>query len=278
MKLLLALHGNPGAPSDFDLLRSALGLPSEAQREAEVGPARCGGRGRGSASALPSRATDEGASLCFAAFRRPVGGASVADLIEHMGGEVRRLNPARLVLMGFSWGAYLACRFAERSPVKPDSLILLNPMLAVSSPVSPLMAALLNTPVLNALLAAALARVLPGGFVARVFAPESPEPSLRDQLVKQLSSPTLWLGALRYKLEQQRHPLGAVQAARCRRAVVLRGAADAVAPWEQQAGLLKDLGPSLTVHTVEGAGHSLLWTHQDEVCAILGREIEEALR
>lgn len=245
MNLLLALHGNPGAPSDFDLMAGRLHL---------------------------------GTDIRFVASPRPPGGAEVSEVVERLVDEVRELGPHKLAVVGFSWGAYLACRFAESSPVKPDSLILLNPMLAVSSPVSPLMAALLNTPVLNALLAAALARVLPGGFVARVFAPGSPEPPLRDRLVKHLGSPTLWLGALRYKLEQQRHPLGAVQAAWCRRAVVLRGAADAVAPWERQVGLLKDLGSSLTVHTVAGAGHSLLWTHQDEVCAILGREIEEALR
>lgn len=245
MNLLLALHGNPGLPSDFNSLAAGLQLPAGSQPVASP---------------------------------RPTGGAGVADLIEHMTGEICRLNPRRLVLLGYSWGAYLACRYMEAGPVRPDAVVLVNPMLAVSGPTAAAAAALMNIPVLRGIMGALLARLLPAGFVKRIFAPEAPEPAVRDSLLAEFGSGKLWLGALRYRLEQERHPLSPLSPDRCPRVAVLRGEADAVADWGQQADRLKSLGPALSVHTIAGAGHSLLWTHRDEVCAIIRRIVEEAGR
>lgn len=246
MKLVVALHGNPGSPADCDPLRDLL----------ELGP-----------------------GVEFLAPPRPAEGCAVDVLVRSLAGQVRQKPPERLALIGFSWGAYLACRLCADEAIRPDVMVLLNPFLVDASPLPDWMRVALATPVLRAWLLR-LASGRREAFVDKMFLPVRPAPELRSAMAQRLRGPEVWEGALRYKAEQGLAPLASVPRAACGSMVVIRGEADAIADWGAQRGALAgfESSPGAEVHVVPGAGHSLLWTHGEEVGRILREALKEVSR
>jgi pimeloyl-ACP methyl ester carboxylesterase len=241
VKLLIALHGNPGTGADLAGLLAPL-------------------RSDGLRLELPTR---------------PEGGAGLDALVEELDRLVDEHDPEAYALLGYSWGAWLALTHAARAARPPAGVALVNPYLVVEDELSPVAGAVLRVPLLGRSLLKKVAGKAPG-FVEKVFRPDAPPPELAERMERALASPALWGGAARYKLLQQRHPLPALRAAPGQ-LLVLRGAADAVGAWETQrrplAGILGQ--PSVTERAYDGAGHALPWTHAEAVRGQLSSWIDE---
>ncbi|RME72133.1 MAG: alpha/beta hydrolase [Planctomycetota bacterium] len=231
--LWIGLHGNPGRGRDLEALLAPL-------------------RSDRSAVELPTR---------------PVGGASLRLLL----GEIERLvaehDAGAPVLVGYSWGAWLALQYVAQRPVA--GLVLVSPYLVVERPGAPPVVWLLRAPVLGRLL---LRRVARGAqrYLEQEFAPGTPPPGVRAQRLAWLSEPTVWRGAAIYKVLQQRHPLPPL-ARRRAPSLVVRGACDAVADWQRQRAPIVawiEAG-SLSEQVIEQAGHALPWTHNDSLRAAI---------
>jgi pimeloyl-ACP methyl ester carboxylesterase len=177
-----------------------------------------------------------------------------------------------LFLLGYSWGAYLAARYALEGTRTPDGLILVNPYLVVENRMPFLTRALLRMPgVGSALLRASLTRNVER-FLTNVFKPGAAPEAYVDDLRKSLSHPEVWKGAASYKAHQQAAPLATPTTFPCR-VLVLRGEDDAVASWTRQREVFDLTSGALDERTYSGAGHGLPWTHGEEVATEVRRFI-----
>jgi pimeloyl-ACP methyl ester carboxylesterase len=175
------------------------------------------------------------------------------------------------VILAYSWGGYLALRHAAGAARKPDAIALINPTLIAENPLSLFVRGLLSVPGLGPWLIGRTVGERARGFVEACFRPETPPDGLKDALIARLSDPGLWLGAAKYKALQQAAPLASLAEVPAQRLLVLRGERDEAVTWSTQEPILRPILKSVAVEvkTIPGAGHSLLWTHGDEVAAAL---------
>jgi pimeloyl-ACP methyl ester carboxylesterase len=230
MSLIVFLPGNPGSASDFEPVRRALGDDVEV-----VHPT------------LP-----------------PDGGRALADLLAPIRAAIGGRDDA--ILVGYSWGAWLALRYATEAERAPRALVLVNPHLVVDSPLGGAAALLVRIPGLADALLARKAPQMADEFLRRSFAPASPPDD--PALVTRLDSGAVWRAAARRKLLHQRAGLEPLDAAPCPIAVV-RGEADQVARWDLQTRALAGAAAEVEAHGVPDAGHALLWTHPERVADIV---------
>lgn len=231
--LLLTLHGNPGDPADFAPLLAALAPPASCR---VIAPAR------------PDRPRDLEQALA----------AIDQACAEH--------PHDRLLLLGYSWGAYLAAAWALSRAGRADRLALLNPLLVSERPIPPLVSALLAIPRLAESLLERTVDERAQRFIDDLFEPDAPELALRCELAERLSNAGVWLRAVRCKQLHLRTPLRGCLSSPV---LVLRGDDDHVADWQVQAPALRSLAADAVVRTITDAGHSLPWTHAPEVTAAL---------
>ncbi len=230
MSLLLALHGNPGTPDDFADLAS-----------------RC-----------------EAAEVRCVAPALSWGPDGLTGLIADLDAVVADAGPGPLVVVGYSWGAWAALQYERHGARPPDAIVLVNPYLVSTRPVSPFVERLSTAPVLGRAALGLAAPRLTAAFLRDVFAPASPPDSLAAAWTARLRPSDVWQAALRRKAAQGRHPVPPVPRSSCP-ILVLIGSEDRVADWGEHRRALDPGRPRVDLHEIEGAGHSLLWTHSDEV-------------
>jgi pimeloyl-ACP methyl ester carboxylesterase len=234
VNLVLALHGNPGSPDDFALLEARC----EAQEVRIVAPAL------------------------------EWGPAGLEGLIVELDALVAREARTELAVVGYSWGAWLALHWVAETVHAPSVVVLVNPCVIPTNPVSPLTAAIVEAPGLGRVLLGLAAPRLARHHIRSVFAPAAPPDSIFAAWRERLQGADSWAAALRRKRGQQGRPWprGAAPRAPVR---VLVGAEDRVAPGAGQIRELRAAFPGLEVREVPGAGHSLPWTHAEEVLRCL---------
>ncbi|GIW72293.1 MAG: hypothetical protein KatS3mg102_1835 [Planctomycetota bacterium] len=225
--MVIALHGNPGTGADLEPLAARLGA-------------------QGPRVVVPSR---------------PPAGAPLEELVAEL--DRLALEAEQLCLLGYSWGCYLALRYARLAARPPAAIVLVNPYLVAQNPLSPLVPVALGLPLLGRLLVRGVAAKAPA-FIETVFAPEPPPAETAAALRARLADPVMWRGAVRYKLLQQREPLAAL-AQPPARMLVVRGSADRVADWQVQQRPLAGILPRIEIEEVPGAGHGLPWTRTAEL-------------
>jgi pimeloyl-ACP methyl ester carboxylesterase len=227
------LHGNPGTPEDFDLVRAE---PAMADTRI-VAPAR------------PQ-------------------GATLNDLIGELDRLVGDHRAGGVTVVGYSWGAYWALQHAASGRHQPDRLVLVNPYLVVENPLSALAPIALGLPAIGAAILRRSASKWTDEFITGSFRPVSPSPELRTELAGRLDDPDRWRAAVHDKRLQQANPLAPLRELSCA-TVVLRGERDEVGHWERQSTVLAPVASGIDETVVPGAGHALLWTHPAEVAAAI---------
>lgn len=234
--LTIALHGNPGSAEELAPLIEAL-----------------------RASGVADIVTPE----------RPPGGCDWVDLAHRLDRILEERGPDSYRLVGYSWGAYQALRYALETPDPPRAVVLVSPYIVAESPLSGTVAALLEVPGLGRLLLGAGAERRAADFVARAFHPHEPPPDTERTLRRALADARPWVGAVRYKLIQQRSPVPPLDRAPCDELVVVRGAEDAVADWAVQRRPLDRILDHARTRVIEGAGHALPWLYPGELAAAI---------
>ena len=242
---LLLFPGNPGFAEDFTPLLTALAPPEQMAIGFYRMPLRRPGR----------------TSILLA------GDLALAEAQQAAGGGDLRGN---LHGIAYSFGAYAALRWAKERGLKWRTLILIDPYLVGEQPVSMQQRVLAGTPLLGTALLNRMAATLATAFIARCFAPQPVADEAVALLQSRLSRGSVWRSALHQKLIQERHPLRMNCRDTVDHLVVIRGADDSAIPWAPQEAVLQKIGFSAQhVHIVTGAGHSLLWTNQDQVVPVI---------
>ena len=244
-KALLLFPGNPGFAEDFTPLLTALALPEQMA----VGFYR-----------MPLR--HPGRTSILLAGDRALAEAQMAE----DGADLR----ANLYGIAYSFGAYGALRWAKERGLKWRVLIVINPYFVGEKPVSKRQRLLAGTPLLGTLLLNRMAGKLARDFVARCFAPQSVDDASVSLLQSRLSRGSVWRSALHQKLIQERHPLRTSLRDTVDHLVVIRGAADSAVDSVVQEAVLEKIGfHAQHIHTIDGAGHSLIWTNQNQVLPLI---------
>lgn len=166
------------------------------------------------------------------------------------------------VLVGYSYGAYLALRAAARARVA--GVCLVNPHLVAREGLALPLKLLLSVPGLGRKLVGRGLEARVDESLGRWFGKAAPPPALRAALC----DADLWLRAARWKDLQAREPLPALAARDLPALRVLVGEEDVGSPWRDQAGVIADLAPE-ALRRVPGAAHALPWTHADLVADVV---------
>ena len=237
MNLLIALHGKPGSGEDWQPLLDALEL-------------------------------DDAWSVWTPT--RPVEGASLSDLIATIDLHITEVRPERVVVLAYSWGCWLALQHALIGARAPDGLVLLNPYLVAESPISPVARAVLAVPGLGGWILSRSAPQRAADFVAKSFAPATPEPALASAMIGRLSRGRVWRGAVVATQEHVAAPLPHLGDFLIP-TLALVGENDTVASAPIH-------GPALPrnaeVQQIDGAGHALPWTPHSQVVPALQRWLD----
>jgi len=242
---LLLFPGNPGSAADFASLLAAV----DPKRQAAVGFYR-----------MPLDRCDEPSMLAAADL-------ALAEAQAAAGGVDLRGD---LVGVAYSFGAYMALRWAKERGLRWRTLVLLCPTLVSERPVSPLQRVVLGTPLVGDVVLRAVAPKLAAGFVATCFAPGSAADGEGMMLQARLAHAPIWRAAMQQKIVQTRLPLEGSYQDQVQRLVVLRGGADAAVPWPTQEAAMERIGlKAESIHVLAGAGHSLLWSHRDQVVPLV---------
>jgi pimeloyl-ACP methyl ester carboxylesterase len=237
MSLVLAIHGNPGGPEDLGWLADRL------EDTEVVAPALCWG--------------SEG----------------LEGLVAELDAIVRARAPEDLVLVGYSWGAWVALHYVRSGSREPDALVLVNPFLVAVEPLPTAVSTLATAPVLGEPLLALAAPRLSRSFLEDTFFPAEPPPEVAELRRERLRAPATWRAAIRRREGQREAPLPDLAGLPCP-AVVLLGAQDRVASWPDQRRPLLGVIDRLEIHEIPAAGHALPWTHPDEIVAGIERTKE----
>lgn len=234
MSVVLAIHGNPGAPEDFAYLADRLAAGGTELVAPELSP----------------------------------GPDGLDGIIAQLDAIVRDRASEKLVLVGYSWGAYVALQYVRMGSREPAALILVNPYLVVTTPLPAVVAGVANVPVLGPALLSCAAPRLAHGFLEDTFFPASPPAPIPAAWAEQLASPATWHAAIRRKRGQQGAPLPSITALPDP-TLVLIGADDRVARWSEQRRPLQGVEAQLEIRVIPGAGHSLPWTHVDAIASAI---------
>lgn len=240
MSAIIYLHGNPGTPDDFALVR----------REAATA---------GDRTIAPARTVRPGDRI----------DDLVRDLDRIIGDAVVSAGSATVV--AYSWGAYLALQHAVRGGRRPERIVLVNPYLVVENPLGALAPIVLGLPGLGSALLARSAGKWAREMVARSFAPGAPSDDQRRSLEHALGDARLWRSAVHAKRLQQTEPLPVLDSLPCP-VSLLRGASDAVAHWDRQSAPLARVVASIDCQVIDGAGHALPWTHPAAVARAIAAQ------
>lgn len=111
-----------------------------------------------------------------------------------------------VLLIGYSWGAYLVLKTLHKHPeLRPQQTLLVAPFLEASQPLTGLTLALAKTPVLSDLIVYLSKTKWKNDFLARMFADPSQD-SLKNY-IERLHSTATWKAMLTRKILQQEEPL-----------------------------------------------------------------------
>lgn len=238
-RILVALHGNPGEAGDLNV--------------------------------LAERMADDLPVVHFNADAKPL---TLNGLIERLERQVQSQHADDVILLAYSWGAYLALYWLRNTQQPVRHVVLVNPTLVAGNPISALTDFLTGLPGLGSALLMATAVPTSGAIIERMFAPELPPQPYRDEMVRAMSKPIIWRKAIERKRMQQRFPLAFHAFPAPHRLLVIRGEADQMVNWAPQQQLLAALGVDASqIHTVPGAGHGLPWTRPDAVAALINQAL-----
>ena len=166
----------------------------------------------------------------------------------------------------YSWGSFLCLKFLLERGVKARQIILINPTIFSKTGVSGILTILSQTPLVSKLMFGALAKSLSADFVKKTFAPLKADPTLSKKLTDKLESARVWCDAIVRKNEMAGSPLEDLSEI-AEKILIIFGSDDKSVPFQTQMQVVQELQKSnhLEICEVKGAGHSLLWTHGDEV-------------
>ena len=170
----------------------------------------------------------------------------------------------------YSWGSFLCLKFLLERGLRARRVIMINPTLSVKDGVSGILTILSQTPLINKLLFGVLAKSLAQDFVKKSFAPHSADPALSKKLTDKLQSAGVWCDAIVRKNEMAANPLEELSEI-AEKILVIFGSDDQSVPFSSQRHVVQELQKynHLEICEIKGAGHSLLWTHQDDVHKII---------
>lgn len=234
-RLYVALCGNPGTPGDLDgILEKVAGADNVLR------------------------------------FKRPPEGVGLDQLLAKLEGEAAAKKPDSIVVIAYSWGAYLALKWAQVTKQSIESLVLINPTLVAENPLSGAIKLISGLPVLGNVLLNKVAQSKTPEFIEHSFAPLTPSAEARQSMEANLNQPAAWKEAIAYKILQQNHPLEGKKVAA--KVLVIRALEDKAISWEPQREALDSLvgmGDNLILHQIEKAGHALPWTHPQVVADLI---------
>ncbi|MCG8313700.1 MAG: alpha/beta fold hydrolase [Pseudomonadales bacterium] len=240
-RLFVTLSGNPGAAADLDALISALGQEDS-----------------------------------YYAFERPIEGASLTGLLQLLEAGIAQRSPTSVVVIAYSWGSYLALKWAQTTSFNIERLVLINPTVEAENPISGLVKALVGAPIVGDVLLKKVAASKTPEFIEHSFAPQQPSASVQAKMFSALNNPSIWKGAVRYKSIQQTHPLvGEIK----HKLTVFKGAADKAITWNIQWPKLKSLVADpehISLHEIDNAGHALPWTHVEQLAAQIKADLKHS--
>lgn len=234
-RIVVALHGNPGEAGDL--------------------------------APLAERITDAMPIVHFHADTQPL---ALNRLIKQLEQQVQNQRADEVIVLAFSWGAYLALHWLRNTQQPVRHIVLVNPTLVAGNPISALTDFLTGLPGLGSAMLMATAVRTAGAIIDRMFAPELPPQPYRDAMVRAMNSPSVWRKAIERKRMQQRYPLAFQAFPAPHRLLIVRGESDQMVNWAPQQQLLAALGvDSAQIHSLPGAGHGLPWTRPDAVASLV---------
>jgi pimeloyl-ACP methyl ester carboxylesterase len=243
--ILLALHGNPGTGTDFDLLRTHLQLPPH---------------------------------IRFVAWNRPVPGVSIDTLLQELQQFVSAQKEQEVHLLTYSAGGYLAAQALQHQSLRVRSLIMINPALAPGKPLPFLAKQLFALPWIGEHAVDALQGKLKAELITRTFSPLSPPVQGLQYLEKTLNGKAIWLAALHYKAEQENHPINPQQPLTVPHVLLLRSDVDESIHWPAHRTVFERLiqaAPHTEEILISQGAHGLIWTHPAELAGHINRWLAE---
>jgi pimeloyl-ACP methyl ester carboxylesterase len=193
--------------------------------------------------------------------KRPIKGSKLEPLLQSINAITKVSGGGSFGLAAYSWGAYLALSYLKRFPENVTDVLLINPLLADTSPLPWTQRIVLKTPILRSLLLKFLSKKKASKYLEKIFSPQNPSEEIKKNLHAFLSQAVVWRGEYAYKKLMSTNPLSKESLVDVKVPVrVLFGAEDPAAPKEGQMPILQKC-PTLSFDTIPSTGHSLPWTH-----------------
>ena len=181
-------------------------------------------------------------------------------------------NGEQTTLLTYSWGTYLAVTCLAARGLKVAQIIALNPTLHMSEAVSPAVSTLAKTPLVGSVLLGILNKSLTEDFCRKSFLPTTPEPDLEEAFQENLAKVNVWKRAIEVKNHQYANPLTSVPEVAGKIHLIFGDDDQSVSKEAQQPAMetLKK-NNNVTTYDIKGAGHSLPWTHHNDLQNIFSK-------
>jgi pimeloyl-ACP methyl ester carboxylesterase len=235
---ILAFHGSPGVPADFEPLRAALAV---------IAP-----------------------EIRWIAEPRPgyPGSAESSESLSSAG-------PASQIVLGYSWGCFDCLEYVAKSPDSVRAVILIAPYLYPDGKAGFLKRSILRAPLLgDAILRKAAPKAVEGLLVKSSHPRPVPE-SYRLSALAYLEPSILRVAALEKDGKGPRLARALTSITESRIPVtVIRGAEDQTSDHHSQLGPLRKVFASVVFEKIADAGHALLWTHPGTLADVISKSLK----